>query len=209
MGKGDGQAPAQPFRRPLEEGGRGFPGSVRRRFRRCPHTGPVKRGEAFQPDDAETRIAAEQHALRPPEHLGAAKVQEVEVVGVLVEERNVVQVHAHHRLVDPGTESPEIDAGGDVGTVPGLEEVGCHGGKVPDRTDAVLLQPLHRHFRGGDGLLEERPRKFQGGSDFRRLQRIAHFAFRPRGKGQQEGGYKGQNHGAKVVRSPLRVNSYL
>ena len=203
VGEGGGQAPAQPFRRSSEKGRGDFPGSVRSRFRRCFHAGPVKGGEAFQPDDAEARIAAEQHALRPPEHLDAAEVQEVEVVGVLVEEGDVVQVHAHHRLVDPGTESPEIEAGSDVGAVPGLEEVGRHGGEVPDGTDAVLFQPPHRHLRDGNGLLEERSRKFQGGRDFRGLQRVAHFAFRLMGKGQQEGGYKGQDHGRKGSPFPL------
>ncbi len=78
-----------------------------------PGTDPFKvsRGEGAEREHSAHRIAAVERALRASEHVGAADVQHLHVVGVLVQHRNVVDIESQHRILHPRAEASEIDRG--------------------------------------------------------------------------------------------------
>ena len=111
-----------------------------------------ERREGVDVDYAAHRIAAVERALRSAEYFDAFGVGQFRVVIVLVENRYVVDIESHDRLVDARTESPDVDRRGHARAVVGGEEVGDLLGEVFQCADALPFDGAAADNRRRDGL---------------------------------------------------------
>ena len=94
-------------------------------------------------DKAARRVASVERALRTAQHVHARHVEEVEIVGALVEIGHVVHVQTHGRRVDARADAADIYGRGEFRAVFGHIEVG-HGGREAFHVRNV--EPFERGF---------------------------------------------------------------
>ena len=94
-------------------------------------------------DKAARRVASVERALRTAQHVHARHVEEVEIVGALVEIGHVVHVQTHGGRVDARADAADIYGRGEFRAVFGHIEVG-HGGREAFHVRNV--EPFERGF---------------------------------------------------------------
>ena len=122
----------------------------------------VERRKGVKVYDATDRIPTVKRTLRTAQHLHLPDVIKSEIVVVFVEVGDVVHIESDGRLVDAGTDSPDVDRGGHLRSVVGNVEVGRDERQVADGFDPFAADAAHADRCRGDGL---RGVLFRGGVD--------------------------------------------
>ena len=109
------------------------------------------------------RVAPVERRLGAAQDFDALDVGQLGVVAVLVEDRHVVDVHAHDGLVDAGAETAHVDRRGHARAVVGDVEVGNALRKLLDGVDVLLCDGPAAEDGGGHGLRAQRGALLDGG----------------------------------------------
>ena len=108
------------------------------------------------------RVASEQRALGAAQHFDPLDVRQIEVVGVLVQVGDVVDVESHHRLVDAGAQSPDVDRRGHARAVVRDVEVGNHLRNLFQGCDVPPFQVRASDYGSRYGLVAQVEALFDG-----------------------------------------------
>ena len=133
-----------------------------------------RRCEGFHRQDAGHGIASVQCSLRPAVHVHATYVKELEIIIVLVEDRDIVNVEPDHGIVYPRAEAPHIYGGCHRGAIVRNQQSRHDQREIPRRVDAAVLNPGHHEGCHGRRYLRNLKRLFHGGHDDGLLKGVFH-----------------------------------
>ncbi len=84
-------------------------------------------------------VAAVKYALRAPYHLDMVEVGNIEVVSVLVEQRHIVDIHRHDRLVDTSAQTSDIYRRGHTRAIARHIKIGRYFANILQLIDVVAV----------------------------------------------------------------------